>query len=309
MSNKSQSPHISLRNTIGFMMASHSLSRAYLQQFPAQNAKDGTNKFCVSFDDANAFLVWKQETGSQHFLTYLMVDMDQVEAEDLVKASSNLMELPCGCDQEHSPLPSLKQILGSHECEPISGVWHDPNECNSQISPATTSPVNHTTAMDTFIYTPTAQNVFPIVTEGVSMTRISTMASTAYSREAAAAVSPMGKVIYSTRFEYPPSTDLAYKAIAPPVSYTALSRNSFTDTVEPTSPYTVSVSPTGAPYQTYYRIIPQMPRPRLSTAAPPLRTNHPLMSTSASTGDVADKDHKYTLIRWQGDYDEIEFEG
>jgi hypothetical protein len=38
----------------------------------------------------DSFLVWKQKTGSEHGLTFFIVDMDQIEVEDFVKGSISL---------------------------------------------------------------------------------------------------------------------------------------------------------------------------------------------------------------------------
>ncbi|KAJ8125388.1 hypothetical protein O1611_g8251 [Lasiodiplodia mahajangana] len=166
--------------------------------------------------------IWGQKTGDEHDLMFFVVDMDQIAVSDFVKTSNDLMdmiksesdlspqhnnmdhwvsaELPCGCDQENSPLPSLKQIPGSPEYELIRGKWHDPNKCDNEKPLAATSQANNTTRA--FGYTATPQKAISPGPGGVSMLTDSTVADGSYSPEEAAAASPTGIVIFSPRFEY-----------------------------------------------------------------------------------------------------------
>lgn len=74
------------------------------------------------------------------------------------------VELPCGCDQEHSLLPSFKSFPGE---------WHDPNNCKSQKLP------------------------------NVTQISAAEVASTSYSPKDTATASPTSQVIFSPSLEIP----------------------------------------------------------------------------------------------------------
>ncbi|KAI0908690.1 hypothetical protein F4823DRAFT_563596 [Ustulina deusta] len=346
-------------------MAYAASPRVYLQRFPAQDARDRTNKFGVSFNNAtsysidclrqllasrfspisnkpDSFQIWNQTLGSGNSITFIMVDMDQVEANDLIEASSELLRvirsenglvlrqnnrdhwmaiaLPCGCDQEHSPFPSLQQIPGSPEYRPIPGQWHDPNRCNGQQPPPVAFPAGNANAAGAFGYTPVAvfsggvpTPGFPTIASSGPFDSVAAAASTAYSRGDAAVASPTGKVVYPPRFEYPASTGAGHEPVVPPASYTALYRESFADAVNPDPAYLVSAAdlappttnatslPAGSPFGTPYNMVPD--------ADLDLHPDQLPTDTSAATAYAPDGDYSYPLIKWRAEDDQTEFQG
>ncbi|TGJ85670.1 hypothetical protein E0Z10_g3095 [Xylaria hypoxylon] len=233
-----------------------------------------------------------------------MVDMDQTEATDLMEASSDLLQviksedglilrkntrdswvtidLPCSCDQEHSPFPSLLQSMGCPQYQPVPGEWHDPIECNRQLAIASYQ-FSNANYRGTFGYTPVAQPASLPVAE-------------------AAAASPTGEVLYSSQFEHPASTNPMPTLIVSPDEYTALPRDSFTDTVNPDPPYTVSaedpasltrddlILPATTPSETPYNMVPHV---ALALPTDQLPTN-----TEPPTADMAEEYYTSPLMRW-----------
>ncbi|KAI3327240.1 hypothetical protein HD806DRAFT_550791 [Xylariaceae sp. AK1471] len=288
-------------------------SWAYMQQFPARDAKDRTNKFGVVFDDcsnrsvgslrelfaskfklvsnkSDSFQTWRQKSGKEHGLTFLMVDMDQIQVEDLVKASIDLEEIiksedglvlrqnnrdswigiewPCGCGQEHSPFPSFEQTPGPNKSIPIPGHWHDPNRCNGQHPPSIASVSQDADGKGTFGYTPVAKRTFLPAAKGILTPRLATVASpatcgpiaaaasSAYAPEDASAASPTRKVKYAARFQDLASPGPTYKAIVPPFPYTASPPKSPYEAVAPQAAYKVpaagmTLQPDGATISPY----------------------------------------------------------
>ncbi|KAJ3562106.1 hypothetical protein NPX13_g8689 [Xylaria arbuscula] len=111
-----------------------------------------------------------------------MVDMDKIKAQNktLVNVANDLMDiisnqngftlrqnnrdhymgiaLPCGCDQENSPFPTLQLIPGTPEYIPIPGKWHDPNKC-SKLASAPVIIANGSNNMVPTAQAPTAMSI------------------------------------------------------------------------------------------------------------------------------------------------------
>ncbi|KAI0537548.1 hypothetical protein GGR58DRAFT_527296 [Xylaria digitata] len=261
-------------------------SLIYVQRFPALGLPDRTNKFAVSFDNLqyightidhlkqllaskfylisdkpDSFLIWKQTSGRQSSLLFLLVDMEQagvgvmdmMEASNVIEGEGGLVlrnnnrdywmtiQLPCGCEQERAPFPSLRRLPGSPEYEPVPGVWHDPNKCQGRRPFTAASLPSGTTAPSTFGYPLVAQPTFTPFTGGAPMAGnsmvaspasfglISTGTSMTYSHETAATASPTGEIVYLNQFAHPTSTGAMYT----PTGYTPLSGDYVTGVAYP----------------------------------------------------------------------------
>ncbi|RWA03470.1 hypothetical protein EKO27_g11637 [Xylaria grammica] len=230
--------------------AGHSID--YLRQLFA-------SKFDLISNKPDSFQIWKQKPRRQSSdRTFIMVDMDQGGDTDLLKASTDLMgviesedglvlrknnrdhwitlDMPCSCDEEHLPFPSLQRIPYSPEYEPVQGEWHDPNKCNSQGPLPVTSLLNNMSAAGTFGDTLIAQPAFSPLTGGIPIpvhstiaptvpfVSASTVAATSPSRESTAAASP------TVRDPSETSYDMEF-----PVALTLLTGQPPTNTNSPTA--------------------------------------------------------------------------
>ncbi|KAK5636250.1 hypothetical protein RRF57_011962 [Xylaria bambusicola] len=255
------------------------------------------SKFDLIADTPDSFQIWNQRFASGNTLTFIMVDMAKTKIKNWTSAANDLLvmimsengltlrqnnrdhwvaiALPCGCDQEHSPFPSLQQIPGSPKYIPIPGEWHDPNKCTKQQSPSPVVPPSNPgpSTVGTLNYTP-----IPVssLTEGdIPMTGVSTTASytppdpaeaasiTGYSREVDTAVSLIGNAAYSPVFG-----SILYNSIASQRAYTALPCASSND---------------------------------VGCTAP---TGQPVLDTSASTEHGTNRTYSDSFLKWCSEYDQ-----
>ncbi|KAI1324537.1 hypothetical protein F5Y16DRAFT_402256 [Xylariaceae sp. FL0255] len=263
---------------------------AYMLRFPARNDADRTNKFGLFFDDINnreidvlrnwfgerltaisdkpdSFHIWKQETGKDHGLTFLMVDMDQLQVSDIEKASKELetqeesfrlrqnnreayigIEWPCACCPSKAPFPFFKQAIGTNDTISHLGYWHDPNMC-PPFEPRSRTGDNTGTA--NIGYTPVANPVFMPSAQAVLTPKMKTVASSApvgpiaeaasipLSPGAAAAASPTRRVRYAPRLENGYVHTAPYAAVMPQ-PYDVVEPMPRYYAIEPGLPYTAS---------------------------------------------------------------------
>ncbi|KAI1427308.1 hypothetical protein F5Y12DRAFT_712366 [Xylaria sp. FL1777] len=262
--------------------------RVYLQSFPAREGRDparegrnparegedGTNKFCVSFSNdghypiyflrqlfackfdpiynkPESFQIWSPNRESGEYLTFLMVDMDQVEVKNLKEASDDLLKiiksdirlkllqnnrddprmkiaLPRGCDQTNYPFNN----------------WHDPNRYNKGPPPNVVSPADNTNFTGAIEYPPPP--IFPVAWEGVPTTQFPAIASptschppttAASCREDMATESPTGGVMCPDWAEHLGPRSGEHILITPAADYPDFPGESFSYTVQPDTSY------------------------------------------------------------------------
>lgn len=124
--------------------------------------------------------------------------------------------LPCGCDQERSPFPTLQPIPGTADYIPIPGNWHDPDKCKTEYPPAVLED-GVPGAMGPFDYT--HMPIFPSPEGNAEVPGAASMASPTAPHPVAAATSLTGDVIYAPSYNYPPPPGIGYSPVAAPDAY------------------------------------------------------------------------------------------
>ncbi|KAI0522167.1 hypothetical protein F5B22DRAFT_643188 [Xylaria bambusicola] len=254
------------------------------------------SKFNLIADTPDSFQMWNQTFGSGNTLTFIMVDMDKIKAQNLVAAANDLLgvimledgltlrqnnrdhwmaiALPCGCDQEHSPFPSLQQIPKSSKYIPIPGEWHDPNKCTKQRPPSPIVPPSNSgpNTVATLGYMP--MPVSSLSGGDIPMSGVSAMASyppsnpvkaepgTGYAGENDTTISPTGSAVYSS----PVFGSVGYNLVAGQGAYTAL---------------------------------PCISSGNVGVTAP---TDQPFMDTSASTEHEMNRTYSASFLEWYREY-------
>ncbi|KAI0143824.1 hypothetical protein GGR57DRAFT_507798 [Xylariaceae sp. FL1272] len=275
-------------------MASVTPQWAYMLRFPGRGTDDSTNIFGVFFDDAedsspydlsvwftetfepasdkpDSFQIWKQKTGREHGLRFLMIDMDQLNVENLEIASNAIEDLigsepafrlrqnnrdayiavewPCICGADRSPFPFFQQSIGLSTVMPNRGIWHDPNEC---AQPEALSSPELVSGAGSFGYTPEVQPAFVPSAETVIRPRFTSVASSApfgpiaeaasstYAPEAAVAAAPTGRIRFAPRFHHDIVQKPTYKVAIPASPYQAIQPAPSYVAVEPPAKFVTS---------------------------------------------------------------------
>ncbi|KAI8626970.1 hypothetical protein F5Y19DRAFT_487269 [Xylariaceae sp. FL1651] len=239
---------------------------AYIQQFPAR-FHGSTNKFGVFFYDTHA-----NKNGDDSGLTFLLIDMDELQVRDIEKASKEIEKIiseeftlnlgssnrresiavqwPCICGQEWSPFPFFQEQEGSMYPIPNPGYWHDPNQCLPPVTAPEPQGLGAATAA--FTYTPADQTTSLPNAGGVMAPWPTAIASSvpygptappadpSYTIRDFSVASPTNRAHYAPGPQGPASSGSTYNAIAPESSVIAMASTSQQRTVGSAAPYTAS---------------------------------------------------------------------